>query len=208
MLYPRVARFFIVRIKAQPPEREAVLVNKTKALVGASSIARRADWRAHFIVYGATSVGATAVFLALPLAALIGMVGLGFETGLWYTIKRANQSAADVAALSGAFEVLAGQPYSEMCGFAKRDTKCNGFVFASYTCPASSPACMSPTSGQMCANNPPVLEANAGSAKAFEVMLSQNQNTVLASLSSAGGTLLKKGSGSVENEGGSNGASV
>jgi hypothetical protein len=101
MLYPRLAQSFIVRIKVQPPEREAVLVNKTKALVGASSIARRADWRVHFIVYGATSVDATAVFLALTLAALIGMVGLGFKTGLWYTIKRANQSAADVAALSG-----------------------------------------------------------------------------------------------------------
>jgi uncharacterized membrane protein len=157
-----------------------VLVNKRKALVGASSIARRADWRAHFIVYG---VDATAVFLALTLAALIEMVGLGVETGLWYTIKRANQSAADVAALSRAFEVLAGQTYSEMCGFAKRDAKRNGFVFASYACPASSPACTGPTSGQMCANNPPVLGANAGSANAFEVMLSQNQNTVLASLS-------------------------
>jgi uncharacterized membrane protein len=30
-------------------------------------------------------------------------------TGFWYAIKRQNQSAADVAALSSAFELLAGK---------------------------------------------------------------------------------------------------
>jgi hypothetical protein len=104
-----------------------------------------------------------------------------------YVIKRQNQSAADVAALSGAFEVLANPTtafYPDMCGFAQRDAARNGFVFASYTCPVSTPACTSPTSGQMCANWPPVLGGPGvvGNDKAFEVILAQDQNTLLASL--------------------------
>ena len=43
--------------------------------------------------------GATLVLVALTISALIGFVGLGVETGLWYTIKRQNQTAADFAAL-------------------------------------------------------------------------------------------------------------
>src|ERR1700730_3279521 len=101
--------------------------------------------------------GMTIVLVAIAASALIGFTGLAVETGLWYTIKRVNQSAADTAALSGAFEVLAGQPYSDMCGFAKRDAALNAFAFASYTCPVSTPACTNPASGQMCANHPPVL---------------------------------------------------
>src|ERR1700719_4751089 len=53
--------------------------------------------------------GATLALVAAAISALIGFTGLGVETGLWYAMKRQNQSAADVAALSGAFELLAGQ---------------------------------------------------------------------------------------------------
>src|SRR5438105_12333561 len=105
--------------------------------------------------------GATLPLVALSLSALIGFTGLGVETGLWYAVKRQNQSAADVAALSGAFELLAGKPYSDICGFAKRDATRNGFSYALFNCPASSPGCTSPSSGQMCANNPPQLGTNA-----------------------------------------------
>ena len=52
--------------------------------------------------------GVSAVILALSLTALIGFAALGVETGLWYSIKRQNQSAADAAAISAAYEVLAG----------------------------------------------------------------------------------------------------
>ena len=45
--------------------------------------------------------GAALVLVALSLTALIGMTGLAVDVGLWYTIKRYNQSAADIAALSG-----------------------------------------------------------------------------------------------------------
>ena len=136
--------------------------------------------------------GTTLVLVALMITALIGFTGLGVETGLWYAIKRQNQSAADVAALSGAFELLAGQSsgltatqvYPNICGFAQRDATRNGFTFASFTCPTSTPACTSPSSGQMCANNPPQTPstANFNNANAVEVILAQQQNALLASL--------------------------
>ena len=47
--------------------------------------------------------------MAITLPVLIGFGSLGAETGLWYTIKRQNQSAADAAAISAAYEVIAGK---------------------------------------------------------------------------------------------------
>src|ERR1700738_4024393 len=89
--------------------------------------------------------GVTLALVAAAVSALIGFTGLGVETGLWYAMKRQNQSAADVAALSGAFEMLAGKSYPDICGFAKRDAARNGFAFQSFTCSASTPACTSPS---------------------------------------------------------------
>ena len=127
--------------------------------------------------------------MAASITALIGFTGLGVETGLWYAMKRQNQSAADVAALSGAFELLAGKTYPDICGFAKRDATRNGFTFQSFTCPTTTPACTSPSSGQMCANNPPQLGLNAGNNNAVEVILAQQQNALFASLSLANVTI-------------------
>ena len=129
--------------------------------------------------------------MALTLTALSGLAGLGVETGLWYMIKRQNQSAADIAALSGALELYTWQAqgqtaaatYPDICGFAQREATRNGFAFQSYSCPASTPGCTSPSSGQMCANNPPVLGAYAGNSNAVEVILAQQQNALFASLS-------------------------
>jgi Flp pilus assembly protein TadG len=53
--------------------------------------------------------GASATIVAITLPVLIGFGSLGAETGLWYTIKRQNQSAADAAAISAAYEVIAGK---------------------------------------------------------------------------------------------------
>src|SRR5207245_4233742 len=107
--------------------------------------------------------GYTAVVLALTSSVLIGFSALGVETGLWYAIKRQNQSAADVAALSGAMEVAAAKPYqTDICPLAKLGAVANNFtVAAGWTCPVSSPVntsdCTSLTSGQMCVNNPPLF---------------------------------------------------
>ena len=47
--------------------------------------------------------------MAAAISALIGFTALGVETGFWYAISRYNQSAADVAALSGALEKAGGK---------------------------------------------------------------------------------------------------
>src|SRR5437867_2130406 len=132
--------------------------------------------------------GFTAVFLALTLSVLIGFSALGVETGLWYAIKRQNQSAADVAALSGAMEVAAAKPYqTDICPLAKLGAVANNFsVAAGWTCPVNSPTntsdCTSLTSGQMCVNNPPLFGCCTTNAGAVEVILAQQQNGFLASL--------------------------
>jgi hypothetical protein len=134
--------------------------------------------------------GVTLAIVALAASVLIGFTGLGVETGLWYAIQRQNQSAADVAALSGAFELLAGQSnglsqnaaYPDICNLAERDAARNNFTFNAFSCPATTPACTSPSTGKMCANNPPVLGNLAGNNNAVEVILSQQQNTFFANL--------------------------
>src|SRR5260370_12114419 len=108
--------------------------------------------------------GATLVLVAAAISALIGITGLGVETGLWYTINRYNQSAADVAALSGALEKAGGKPYSDLCNLAELAAKANGFTFVSFTCPTSTPACSSPATGQISAHNPPALRPNTTTA--------------------------------------------
>jgi Flp pilus assembly protein TadG len=52
--------------------------------------------------------GATAAMVAAALPVLIGFEALGVETGLWYMVKRQNQSAADAAAIAAAYEVIGG----------------------------------------------------------------------------------------------------
>ena len=46
------------------------------------------------------------VLVAMTILALIGFASLGAETGLWYAIKRQNQSAADAGAISAAYEII------------------------------------------------------------------------------------------------------
>src|SRR5215472_11231359 len=121
--------------------------------------------------------GVTAVFVALAATVLIGFVGLGAETGLWYALKRQDQSAADAAAISGAYEIAQFQGTSDICALAKRDAASNGFPFQSYTCPSTSPGCTNPSSGQMCANNPP---AGSSNTNAVEVVLNRQENTLFA----------------------------
>ena len=132
--------------------------------------------------------GAAAILAALAFTVLIGFTALGVETGLWYATKRQDQSAADAAALAGAYEIAAGQAdgessvYANICAKVQSAATANGFPFQNYTCPTSSPGCTSPSSGQMCANNPPVSGASNGDSKAVEVILERLQNTFLANL--------------------------
>jgi hypothetical protein len=120
----------------------------------------------------------------------MGFVAFGVEVGLWYAIKRHNQTAADIAAISGAFELDAGQGYGltanamypDICALAKQDAANNGFTFVSFACPSTTPACTNPPSGQMCANNPPATTGTPffNNPNAVEVILNQQQNSFFA----------------------------
>ena len=73
--------------------------------------------------------GASATFVAIALPGLIGFGALGVETGVWFTIKLQNQSAADAAAVSAAYEVIAGKtdPTSQLMPAATGAAARNGF---------------------------------------------------------------------------------
>jgi Flp pilus assembly protein TadG len=126
--------------------------------------------------------GVTLVVVALTLTALVGVAGLGVETGLWYMVKRYNQSAADVGALSGVMELAAKKPYADICNFAGLAVKANGFTFVPSGC--SSGCTSPPAESNNCVNNPPVTPGseNFGNNNAVEVILAQQQNTFFASL--------------------------
>src|ERR1700731_3939083 len=51
--------------------------------------------------------GIAAVTVAITLPLLFAFGALAIDSGLWLTIKRQNQSAADAAALSAAYELIA-----------------------------------------------------------------------------------------------------
>ena len=53
--------------------------------------------------------GTVLILFAVALSMLIGIVGLGVEAGLWFAIKRQNQTAADIAAISGRSNSMLGK---------------------------------------------------------------------------------------------------
>ena len=59
--------------------------------------------------------GATAIILAITMSAMVGMAGLGLETGLLFSEKRHYQTAADAAAFSGAFLLAAADATGTPC---------------------------------------------------------------------------------------------
>jgi Flp pilus assembly protein TadG len=73
--------------------------------------------------------GVSAVVLAVSLTAMIGFVALGAEAGLWYSIKRQNQSAADAAVIAVAYEILAGKtdPTTNLIPAATEAAARNGY---------------------------------------------------------------------------------
>jgi hypothetical protein len=132
--------------------------------------------------------GAVIPMVAITIPVLIGVTGLGAETGLWYVIKRHNQTAADLGAISGAIELEAALGYglsyassgvySDICSLAQQDANNNGFP-SNVACPST---CANPAPGQVCVNNPPLSGKEVGNTAAVEVILNQKQNTLFASL--------------------------
>ena len=72
--------------------------------------------------------GVILALVSVMIAVLLGLAGLAFEPGLWYMFRRYDQSAADVAALSGALEKAAGKSDADICTLARSAARLNGFT--------------------------------------------------------------------------------
>jgi Flp pilus assembly protein TadG len=125
------------------------------------------------------SNGVILPLVAITLSVLIGLAGLGVEAGLWYTIKRQNQTAADMAALSGAMELAAGLPLTDIQDLATKTAKINGATITSTLCGTPSAnqisvcECSNYVVGGTCTTTS--LGGNA-----VEVVLAQQQSTLFA----------------------------
>jgi hypothetical protein len=111
--------------------------------------------------------GGILVTFGLALTGLIGIGGMGLESGIWYTAKRSLQTQADAAAISGAFERAKGNP-SGVTLAAQREATRNGFSSAA------------PNS--IAIHNPPISGPNTGEGEAVEAVLARDQKLLLASL--------------------------
>ncbi len=138
--------------------------------------------------------GAVALLIALALPTMIGFVGLGVETGLWYAVKGQNQSATDNAALSAAME-LGNSPvcanYSKLATYAAQQdgftptspaTTFDSICLQGTTATPVSNCTSTTDASYICVNNPPTSGSQQGNIAAVEVILSQQLSTMLASL--------------------------
>src|SRR6202022_4675743 len=88
--------------------------------------------------------GIAAVTVAIALPLLLAFGALAINSGLWLTIKRQNQSAADAAALSAAYEVMAESSSSTITDAAFQAANLNGYSGGALTS-----SCVDPGSGSL-----------------------------------------------------------
>ncbi len=131
-----------------------------RARASADGSRRRGLWR--------DTAGAISVIYALVLPGLIGMVGLGVETGYWYVAKRDLQTQADAGSLSGAWEVAFHRD-DEVTPTATNEAVRNGFP-------------NTPPSTSITVNHPPTSGPQAGNTKAVEVIVTQKYHPMFSGL--------------------------
>ncbi|NJO33206.1 MAG: hypothetical protein HC869_08710 [Rhodospirillales bacterium] len=115
--------------------------------------------------------GATAIMTALVSVILIGFVGLGTEVGMWYSERRAMQTASDAAAVGGAFKIYKdgkSVATSTVETAAKKDSKLNGFEDLVNDVTVT-------------VNRPPTTGDNAGDNAAVETIVAKKRATLLSS---------------------------
>ncbi|MEQ8665984.1 MAG: pilus assembly protein [Rhodospirillales bacterium] len=118
--------------------------------------------------FGRDRRGVIMVMFALLLPVLAGSIGMGVEVALWYKEKRSIQSAADAAAVSGAYEALeSGATSATITAQASADAARNGFDTV-----ANPPT----------VNNPPASGAYTADNDAVEVILSESFTMLFASV--------------------------
>ncbi len=112
--------------------------------------------------------GVIAVMLALLLPVMVGFVGLGVEVGLWFQLKRDVQTAADAAAIAGAYEVLESSPTAAtILAASSTDATLNGY---------------DATTDTLTAVNPPTTGPNTGDDDAVEVNISTPVSLLFSSV--------------------------
>lgn len=111
----------------------------------------------------ADRTGAAAIMVGLLLPLVVGVAALAIETGLWFSERRELQNAADVAALSGAFELTAGRR-TTVTQSALADGRRNA-ADAAFT-----------------VRTPPASGKYAGSTSAVEVTVTREQTLLLSAL--------------------------
>jgi Flp pilus assembly protein TadG len=109
--------------------------------------------------------GVVGILLALAMPVLIGFMALGTEVGLWYLGRRNLQTAADVAAISAAYEIL--NESGDEISSAEQEAVRHGFEASG---------------GTIQVNNPPSAGTGAGDEDAVEVLLTQPRSPLLAGL--------------------------
>ena len=77
--------------------------------------------RAACLRFGRDRRGAMAVTLGLLMTSFAGMVALSVDVTDWYSTRRAMQSAADAAALGGAYALYNGGSNSQATAAATTD---------------------------------------------------------------------------------------
>jgi Flp pilus assembly protein TadG len=109
--------------------------------------------------------GQVLIFAALGMTVLLGFAGLATDVGLLFNVRRAAQSAADSAAVTGAQEIF----YGDVSAAAKADSARNGFTDGA-------------NNATVTVNNPPAHGSFSGNGSYVEVIVTRNQPTFLMSL--------------------------
>jgi Flp pilus assembly protein TadG len=104
--------------------------------------------------------GASAIVIGVALPVIIGALGVGLDTGMWYLEKRKLQQMADTAGLGAVRALHDGASVDTAKTVAINDAKRNGYVAGGST--------------TITVNSPPTSGAYAGQPNAVEVVVSKN----------------------------------
>lgn len=114
--------------------------------------------------------GVVGVLFALAMPILIGFLALSTEVGTWYLERRQMQTAADMAAIAAAYELLAGT--EDEVGTAEQEIAHHGFSTADGLTTAT-------------VNLPPTQGSAIGDSTAVEVVLTRSRTLLFAAMFAA-----------------------
>jgi hypothetical protein len=118
------------------------------------------------------------VMLALSLASILGVAGLGTEVASWYMTTQTMQAAADAAAYTAAIAQSKGASAAQLTTEAQ--SIASGYHFVSGSAGVS-----------VTANNPPTSGGHKGNSTAVEVIVAQPQTPLISGLFMSSGPTLQ-----------------